>query len=101
MEHRRAPQPPGRHRRRHGVRLLDAALAEKRRPADAHPYASHRRLDAPAEVDVEMAMTRGIASPRACGQAITSTVTVRTKASLRPPCAHQSAKVAAPDTVAT
>ena len=59
------------------------------------------RMPALAEVDVEMAMTRGIASPRACGQAITSTVTVRTKASLRPPCAHQSAKVAAPDTVAT
>ena len=35
------------------------------------------RIPAWAEVAVEIEITNGIASPRACGQAITSTVTVR------------------------
>jgi hypothetical protein len=35
-----------------------------------------------APSDVEIAMTSGIARPRACGQAMTRTVTVRTKRAL-------------------
>ncbi len=40
------------------------------------------RMPARAASAVEMAMTSGMASPRACGQAMTSTVTVRSTASL-------------------
>ena len=36
------------------------------------------RMPARAEIDVEMAITSGIASPSAWGQAITSTVTTAT-----------------------
>ena len=45
---------------------------------------------------VEMAMTSGMASPRAWGQAMTSTVAVRTSASSRSPSSHHQASVIAP-----
>ena len=45
---------------------------------------------------VEIAMTSGIARPRACGQAMTSTVTVRTTASSGLPMAvHTTAVIRA------
>ncbi len=50
---------------------------------------------------VEIAITSGMASPRAWGQAITSTVTVRSTASRGSPSAIQAAKVSAPAAVAT
>ena len=62
---------------------------------------SFTRMPARAATEVEMLMTRGIASPSAWGQAITRTVTVRTKAALRSPSAHQAMNVTAPDAVAT
>jgi hypothetical protein len=46
-----------------------------------------------AESEVETAITSGIASPRACGQAITSTVTVRTTADSGCPSPSQIANV--------
>jgi hypothetical protein len=45
---------------------------------------------------VEIAMTRGMASPRAWGQAITSTVTVRSTAWSGSPRASQTAIVTRP-----
>ena len=51
-----------------------------------------------AEIEVEMATTRGTANPSACGQAMTMTVTIRSraKAKPRPPRASQAIKVSAP-----
>ena len=49
-----------------------------------------------APSDVEMAMTSGIARPRACGQAMTSTVAVRTSAPSGSPSSHQPTRVIAP-----
>ena len=45
---------------------------------------------------VEIAMTSGMARPRACGQAITSTVTVRSTASGMLPSRVQAMKVMTP-----
>ena len=45
-----------------------------------------------APSDVEMAMTSGIASPRACGQAMTRTVAVRTRAHSGSPWIHQKTR---------
>ena len=59
------------------------------------------RIPAFAETAVDSAMTSGIASPRACGQAITSTVTVRTIASSRSPIAHHATNVTAAAATAT
>ena len=58
-----------------------------------------RPLRAPSEV--EMAITSGIARPRAWGQAMTSTVAVRTSAPSRSPSSHQNANVTIPDPSAT
>ncbi len=46
-------------------------------------------------------MTSGMASPSACGQAMTSTVTVRTTAWSRSPSAHQATNVTSAAAVAT
>ena len=54
-----------------------------------------------APSDVEIAMTNGIARPRACGQAMTRTVTVRTSAPSGSPSNHQPTKVIAPAASAT
>ena len=54
------------------------------------------RIPARADVAVEMEITSGIASPSACGQAITSTVTVRmTPSELLPASDHAIAVMAA------
>ena len=49
---------------------------------------------------VEIAITSGIAKPSACGQAMTSTVTVRTTASSTLPSSDHTAKVRTPATAA-
>ena len=54
-----------------------------------------------APSEVEIAMTNGIARPRACGQAITRTVTVRTSAPSGSPSNHQPTRVIAPAASAT
>ena len=59
------------------------------------------RMPAFADTAVDSAITSGMASPRACGQAITSTVTVRTTAWSRSPSAHQTTKVSTAAAVAT
>ena len=46
-----------------------------------------------ADTAVDSAITSGMARPRACGQAITSTVTVRTMASSTSPSAHHTTNV--------
>ena len=51
--------------------------------------------------EVEIAMTRGIARPRACGHAITSTVAVRMSASSGPAIDIQATRVITPATSAT
>ena len=54
-----------------------------------------------ADSDVAFTMTRGTASPSACGQAITRTVTARsTTNAISRPAAAQLAAVAAPDPIA-
>ena len=54
------------------------------------------RTPARAACSVEMAMTSGMARPRACGQAITSTVTVRVTASGMLPSRVHTMKVITP-----
>jgi hypothetical protein len=49
-----------------------------------------------AETAVEMAMTSGMARPSACGHAMTSTVTVRSTASVRFPINDQTTNVIRP-----
>ena len=51
------------------------------------------RIPARAAIAVEIAITSGMASPSACGQAITSTVTVRSTASSGSPSSHHTTKV--------
>ena len=66
----------------HDVRAVGqgAGLVEQDGVDGAHPLQRQAVLDqdaGAAAIDVEIAMTSGMARPRACGQAITSTVTVR------------------------
>ena len=58
------------------------------------------RMPLRAASAVEMVMTRGMAKPRAWGQAITSTVTVRSIAWSGSPSSSQTAKVTTPTAVA-
>ena len=53
------------------------------------------RIPLRAASPVEIETTKGMASPRACGQAITSTDTVRTTASSGLPASSQAAAVTA------
>ena len=59
------------------------------------------RIPALAATAVDSAITSGMARPRACGQAITSTVTVRTTASSTSPSAVQTTNVTIAAAVAT
>ena len=59
------------------------------------------RMPACADTAVDNEITSGIASPRACGQAMTSTVTVRTTASSTSPTADQATNVITPAAAAT
>ena len=54
------------------------------------------KTPARAARSVEMAMTKGMARPKACGQAMTSTVTVRVTASGMLPSSDQTMKVIIP-----
>ncbi len=58
-------------------------------------------MPARAATPVEIEITSGIASPRACGHEMTRTVTVRSTASPMSPRAAQMPKVTTPATTAT
>ena len=62
---------------------------------------SFTRIPALADVAVEIAMTSGIASPSACGHAITSTVTAAVRARSQSPVVPQAANVRSADALAT
>ena len=62
----------------------DDGVAPSRARSSASRSLTSRPFRAPSEV--EIAITSGIASPRACGQAITRTVAVRTSAPSGSPC---------------
>ena len=59
------------------------------------------RIPALAETAVDRAITNGMASPSAWGQAMTRTVTVRSTAPPTSPRAHHTTKVTAPAVTAT
>lgn len=83
------------------VPVLSKTTSSSRR-ASSRPRRSRTRSPARAASVVEMAMTRGIASPSACGHAITSTVT--TLSAMKAPGApaiHQPTAVAAAAAIAT
>lgn len=80
-----------------------AGLVEQHRVDGIRSSANRSLIGIPALADiaVEMAMTSGIARPRACGQAMISTVTVRTTASSRSPMPHHTRNAARPAAAAT
>ena len=53
-----------------------------------------------AAIVVEIEATKGIARPNACGQAITSTATIRVKPKSAPRSGHQTNNVSSPVTIA-
>ena len=79
--------------------LVEDDDLELARPLERDPVLDEQAVAAPSEV--LMAMTSGIARPSAWGQAMTSTVAVRTRAPSRSPWSHQNRRVTAPAASAT